>query len=110
MHKVITYSFCLTITMCFLFLAAARCERGKFLEFENLREKIEREQENARKLCENIMKWKKEAEEVRKEKNEAAERKTLYQNKVAEENEKIPMISKWLVMFADTKENDGPGD
>ncbi|XP_028399920.1 AF4/FMR2 family member 4-like [Dendronephthya gigantea] len=90
--------------------AAARCERHKFLEFENLREKIEREQENARKLCENIMKLKKQAEEVRKEKNKAAEKKKLYQNKVAEENEKIPMISKWLVMFADTKEDDGPAE
>jgi predicted nucleic acid-binding Zn-ribbon protein len=69
------------------------------LEFESLRQKIEREQENAKKLCENIVKWKKEAEKVRTEKTEAAKRKSDYQNKIAEENEKIPVINECITMF-----------
>ena len=81
-------------------LAAARCERHKYLEFENLREKIEREQENARKLCENIVKWKQEAEKVRTEKVEAAKKKRVYQNKIAEENEKIPVLNECINLFA----------
>ncbi len=86
----------------FVHLAAARLERHKYLEFENLREKIEREQENARKLCENIVKWKKEAEKIRKDKVEAAKNKFLYQNKIAEENEKIPIINECIDMFTNT--------
>ena len=93
-------------TYFFVHLAAARCEVRKYMEFEKLREKIEREQENAKKLCENIMKWKKEAETVRKEKGEAAEKKSLYQNKITEENEKIPVINEYIKMFTNTIEGE----
>ena len=80
------------------------------MEYEQLRQKIEREQENAKKLCQNIVKWKKEAEIIRKEKTDAAQKKILYESKIAEENEKIPMINECISMFGDINEGRPSGE
>lgn len=88
------------------FPAIARFERNKYLEYENLREKIEQVQQYVKKLCEKLGEWKQEAKTVKLAKAEAERMKLTYQRKIAEENEKIPIINECIAMFSNMSDGE----